>query len=343
MKKLVLILVLVLVASTAFAQASMPGREKMLEAEYELRSMIESILRPWYLNGHHKKAVKASNRGEWYKAVAEYEAAVREYGFSFRRSQDDSDTADVHQAQVAVLASPLLNSIRYELALCYANRAAELSDYGRTSEADSLLKLSLFFLENVHAYVRGGLVDGLSLVRLGSAFHNLGKLDRAIIYYRMALWNIEEEAPIWDPLRAAVNIRLGQAYLALDQIYEAEPPLLNGTESADSAVARCRKHGDAHHESATLATTGRVYLAEVYRRMDKQHEAESLYASALETAVASKEPMILSRCYPLFDNYSVLLRKMGRNAEADSVNYWTDLVRRRGERKIESLRDKNRK
>lgn len=310
------------------------------KARDENRWLLEKILRQKkYWNEHHKKAVKAAEEELWGISLDEYEAAVRALGLSFRKTTDPVDSADIYQAQLAVLEAPELNSIRFELALAYANRADELYSFGRTQEADSLAKLAVYFLEHVHVYALGRRYCGISFSRLAAAFSQLGRHDDAIRYYRTALLYLEQDPYMADPLKAVVNVRLGQEYIIVDRIYDAEPPLLRGAEFADSAAAALPEIAGWCRQ---LSVEGRAYLAETCRKQDRIAEAESLFAEAMQMALRAEPPMMLHHCRPLFERYATLLRELGNGAEADSVNYRTDLLMQRAESEIERQKKKPR-
>jgi len=328
------ILVLLVIASPIFAQTqpTLPSQLWGYLARYERREwqwMMEAMRKPRYLNKHHKSAIKAFERGDWATAVSEYEACVRTFGLSFRQTTSDSDLEDVQRAQLAVLNSPSLNTIRYELALSYSSRAAEYMGMGWSSEADSLIQLSIFFLEHVRVYAASPASAGLAFIRIGNLNRSLGRDEEAVRNFRGALWVTESDLPISDPLRATANLRLGETYLALGKYYEAEPPLLNGTESADSASAT---HPKIHDWCYGLAVEGRLLLAEDCRLLGRESEAESLYSEALAMAMAPEQPGIHPRQLAVLENYSQMLRASGRGLDADTVNYRTDVLRRRWEK-----------
>lgn len=301
------------------------------KARDENRWLLEKLLGKKYWNDNHKRAVKAAREENWGMSLLEYEAAFRSVGLSLQDLNQPGDAGNVTRAEIALLEIPSLNSLRFELAIAYANRADELHSFGRSEEADSLAELAIFFLEHVKVYGIGPWEASASFARLASAFSRLGKHERAVNYYRSALILIEDKAQKSDPLQAVVNIRLGQEYLLLQKTYESEPPLLRGTEFADSATAADSKNRSWCNQ---LAAEGRAFLAESCRRMDRYAEAESLYAEAMQLALYAKDPMILPQCRPLFENYAKLLRAKGNYAEADSVNYRTDLIQRRAEAEV---------
>ena len=327
------VIAFVLVGSSASAQTpanltpSLSQLNQRYES-YELRWMMESYLRPKYLNGHHKKAVKAFTRGNWAEAVTEYEACVREFGLSLRATHSDSNLADVRQAQLKILNSLYLNTIRFELALSYASRAEEMANMGWSDEADSLMTLSAFFLEHVRVVATGPQSAGLAFIRLGDLNLKLGRREEAVRSYHGALWVMEDALPKTDPLRATAAIRLGMAYLSLGDYDNAESPLLRGTECADSAAFA---HKKLHTWCYGLSVEGRLMLAEDCRQLGREQEAESLFAEAMDMAMGPEEPIIPLGSLGAFENYARMLRSKGDQAEADSVNYNTDSLRRRWE------------
>lgn len=321
----------------AWAQSDRSHSSWKFTARNENRWLMETSLgAKEYHNEHHKKAVKAAKAGNWGVSLIEYEAAAQAISIRFEKSKDMS--AAEFDLQSRRIESQLLSPFRFELALAYANRAEELSSFGRTREADSLANLAVFFLEQVQVYAYGRRSAGASFASLASAFSRLGLHDRAILYYRNALLNIEDAAPMSDPLQAVVNVRLGQEYLITGKIYESEPPLLRGTEFADSASAA---ESSSQAWCRQLASEGRSYLGEACRQMQRLREAESLYAASIAMALVSAPPMILPQCRPQYENYAKLLRERGAVELADSVNYWTDLIQRRAEDEVERLKRKD--
>lgn len=311
------------------------------KAREENRWLLEKALtRKKYWSENHKKAVKSAKEGLWGIAVDEYEATVRSIILGFRKNSDPADDADIQQAHGAALESPVLNSLRFDLAIAYSNRADELYSFGRTREGDSLANLSVFFLEHVKVYAFDPWSAGVSFATIAAAFSRLGKHEQAVGYYRAALMLIEPLARTTDPLQAVVNVRLGQEYLIINREYESEPPLLRGTEFADSSAAGSKEN---RSWCLQLSAEGRAFLGEACRRMERGKEAESLYAESIRIALDSDQPLVLFNCRPLYDNFAHMLREQGNHLGADSVNLWCDRLQRRAELWVRDGQGKNRK
>lgn len=303
------------------------------KAREENRWLLEKVLtRKKYWSDNHKKAVKAAKEGLWGISVDEYETTVRSIILGFRKNSYPHDAADIQQAQIAALESPILNSLRFDLAIAYSNRANELYSFGRTHEGDSLAELSNFFLEHVKVYAFDSWSAGASFATIAAAFSRLGKHEQAVRYYRRALTLIEPSAQITDPLQAVVNVRLGQEYLIINREYDAEPPLLRGTEFADSTASRDKENRAWCRQ---LGAEGRAFLGEACRRMGRGREAESLYSESIHLALESNQPLVLFSCRPLYDNFAHMLRARGSHDQADSVNLWCDRLQRRAEQWIQ--------
>lgn len=342
MKGTVLAILLVsVIAENASAQPDSKHPFWSLKARDENRWLLEKALtRKKYWSESHKKAVKLAKEGLWGIAVDEYEATVRSIILGFRKNSDPADTADIQQAHNAALGSPVLNSLRFDLAIAYSNRADELYSFGRTHEGDSLAELSVFFLEHVKVYAFDPWSAGVSFATIAAAFSRLGKHEQAVQYYRAALMLIEPLAHSTDPLQAVVSVRLGQEYLVINKEYESEPPLLRGTEFADSSAASSKEN---RSWCLQLAAEGRAFLGEACRRMDRGKEAESLYAESMRIALDSDQPLVLFNCRPLYDNFAHMLREQGNHVAADSVNLWCDRLQRRAELWIRDGTSQNRK
>lgn len=334
-------LLVIVVAEDASSQFDRNHPFWSLKARDENRWLLEKALtRKKYWSDNHKRAVKAAKDGLWGIAVDEYEATVRSIILGFRNNSDPLDAADLQQAHKAALESPVLNSLRFDLAIAYTNRADELYSFGRTHEADSLAELSVFFLEHVKVYAFDPWSAGVSFATIAAAFSRLGKHEQAVQYYRAALMLIEPLARTADPLQAVVNVRLGQQYLVINREYEAEPPLLRGTEFADSSAAGSK---ESRSWCLQLAAEGRAFLGEACRRMNRGKEAESLYAESIRIALDSDQPLVLFNCRPLYDNFAHMLREQGDHVRADSVNLWCDRLQRRAELWIRDGGSQNRK
>jgi hypothetical protein len=331
--------ILLILLATTSSQAQRPSDDRaqlrsytahyydQFEQQWVTESAFRSLLRPRFLNEYHKRAVKAFEQGDWANAVVQYEACVRAFGLSLRQSQSDADTMDLRRAQMTILKSPALSGVRFDLALAYANRADELLDMGRSQEADSLLKLSTFFVEYVKIPWFGP-SSTLSFIRLADLNSRLGRSAAAAQGYRAALWAAESGLPPSDPLRAAAGLRLGGAYMGSGDYEGAESALLKGTECADSAAAA---NQEWRGWCFGMSVEGRLMLAEDYRQLERQQEAESLYAEAMGMALGPQVPVISPGSLSVFENWSRMLRARGDQAEADSVNYHTDYLRRRWE------------
>lgn len=342
MKSIIPALLLVLVvAEGASGQFDRSHPFWSFKARDENRWLLEKALsHKRYWSDSHKKAIKAAKDGLWGIAVDEYEATVRSIVLGFRRNSDPSDYADIEQAHGAALKSPVLNSLRFDLAIAYSNRADELYSFGRTHEGDSLAELSQFFLEHVGVYAFDSWSAGVSYATIAAAFSRLGKHEQAVRYYRAALMLIEPLAQTTDPLQAVVNVRLGQEYLIINREYESEPPLLRGTEFADSSAQSSK---DNRQWCLQLAAEGRAFMGEACRRMNRGKEAESLYAESIRIALDSDQPLVLFSCRPLYDQFAHMLREKGNHVAADSVNLWCDRLQRRAELWIRDSQGQNRK
>ena len=335
-QSLTVTIAVLMVAIQAQGQADRDHPFWKFKARDEHRWLLEKAIKSTkYYNDHHKKAVKAAKEGNWGMSLLEYEEAARSIKYRVEESKNGSAVIGNLSGPAEAVESAYLSPFRFELALAYANRADELRSFGRSREADSLSQLAVFHLARVEVFAVSRMSAGATFASLASAYSRLGHHESAVRYYRSALLQIEGATDMTNPLQAVVNVRLGQEYLVMGQPYESEPPLLRGTEFADSAsLIKSQAHW-----CQQLASEGRAYLGEACRQMQRPHEAESLFAVSMDMALRSDPPMIIPQCRPLYENYAALLRERGAIDSADSVNYRTDLIQRRSEREIDRLRD----
>jgi tetratricopeptide (TPR) repeat protein len=294
-------------------------------AQLDWYSIYRPIFLPKYWNSHHEKGLKAAKNLDWETALVELES-----GFCDLDKKDTSLASRMSclsnvESDSVRMYSIFFNRLRYELALVYSQVSMRRAMEGRLREADSLGELSLFFLNHIWGDIGASLASVYSSV--GSIKHDLHQFEDAEKLHKRALELVERESPPYSAMRALCGIGLGKTYMARKKLYEAEPVFMNAIEAADS---NCAAKGIGQQFSCGMSAIGRGYLGEVYRLIDKKHEAESLFHSCLVMLESADPPMQLPQLDSLLDRYSVMLRNEGREQEAGAIDRraW-DVIERR--------------
>ncbi len=119
---------------------------------------------------------------------------------------------------------------------------------------------------------------------------------------------------LWPGLANAMSPELGAVYQKFRELH-AQHRYADALPVAQTAVSLAeREYGPDHPNTATFVSN----LATVYQGLGRDSEAESLIKRAL--AIYQKSPRSQGRhMVNVLGNYAVLLRKMGRDAEAAKI------------------------
>lgn len=186
----------------------------------------------------------------------------------------------------------------------YMDAAAFALQDGRTDEAESLLLLAAQAAEGFESTDPR---PALTLGNLADLYRAQARDEEAESAYLESLALLERIEGPDSPRAARFAADVAVFYTSLGRVEEAEPLYRRALEALE------RTHGFDHDDVLELRTT----LAGFLLRQERYREAEPLYVEVLAILLDAPEPdRDRDRVLTVLDEYSTLLRAVGRDDEA---------------------------
>lgn len=186
---------------------------------------------------------------------------------------------------------------------------------GRIDEAESLLLLAAQAAEGFESTDPR---PALTLGNLADLYRAQARDEEAEAAYLESLALLERIEGPDSPRAARFAADVAVFYTSLGRVEEAEPLYRRALEALE------RTHGFDHDDVLELRTT----LAGFLLRQERYREAEPLYVEVLAILLDAPEPD-RDRVLTALDEYSTLLRAVGRNDEAAAAEARAHAIRAR--------------